>query len=55
MSGRALRKLPFLAHMKLGGGKGCGVAAQVPVDAYLKAMLDAADSELADKTQMNQL
>ena len=55
MSGRFLRKLPFLAHMALGGGKGSGITDKVLLEAFLKAMLDAVDHECANRKQMNQL
>ena len=52
MSGRALRKLPFLAHIAVGAGSGSSAAAQISVQAYLLALHEAAMQELADRKQM---
>lgn len=52
MSGRALRKLPFLAHIAVSAGTGASAATQIGLESYLDALLQAAIQELADRKQM---
>ena len=49
-SGRALRKLPFLAHALFGGG--ADGAGQLPIDTYLLALRQAVEHERGARSAM---
>jgi len=48
LSGRALRKIPFIAHVKF-----IKSTKQVPLSKYLEAIKSAVQSELADRENMS--
>lgn len=57
LSGRTLRKLPFLAMVKAGVGSGGGLAAEniqiIPSDVFFGALDSAVDEELADRKKLD--
>ena len=53
LSGRTLRKLPFLAMVKAGVVRNGGGSAQIPSEVFFGALDSAVDEELADRKKLD--